>query len=328
MTTTSLAGEVLVTFPGYDPGGERTGRVLAGAGLSIRLAPKTGQRSPDELLDLLADAVGAIVSTDPFQRGVLEASPKLKVIARVGVGVDTVDVDAATDCGVLVTTTPGANDETVADHTMALILGLVRRIAEHDRSLRDGRWDRGGALTPGDLRGATVGLVGSGRIGSGVVARLRPFGSTILVTDPALDRPPEGSELVALDALLARSDVVSVHVPLLPQTRGLLGARELALMPPHAVLINTARGEVVDEDALVDALRSGRLAGAGIDAFAHEPPFGSPLLELPNVIVTPHVGGLSVRSILAMTAQATASVVAVLRGEVPAGTVNPAAAAR
>ncbi len=325
MTTTSRAGEVLVTFPGYDPEGERTGRVLADAGLSVRLAPKTGQRSTTELRELLGDAVGAIVSTDPFQRAVLEASPKLQVIARVGVGVDTVDVEAATDCGVLVTTTPGANDETVADHTMALILGLVRRIAEHDRSLRAGRWDRGGALTPGDLGGATVGLIGSGRIGSAVVARLRPFGSTILVTDPALEGPPEGTELVALDALLARSDVVSVHVPLLPQTRGLIGAHELGLMRPHAILINTARGEVVDEGALTDALRNGRLAGAGIDAFAQEPPFGSPLLELPNVIVTPHVGGLSVRSILAMTAQATASVLAVLRGEVPVGTVNPEA---
>ena len=147
---------------------------------------------------------------------------------------------------------------------MALILGLVRRIPEHDRSLRDGRWDRGGALTPGDLRGATVGLIGSGRIGRGVVARLRPFGSTILVTDPALERPLDGTELVALDALLARSDVVSVHVPLLPQTRGLVGARELALMPRHAVFINTAHGEVIDEDsARRTALRNGRLAGAG-----------------------------------------------------------------
>ena len=259
MTTTSHAGEVLVTFPGYDPEGERTGRVLADAGLSIRLAPKTGQRSTTELRELLGDAVGAIREHRSVPAGRARGEPKLKVIARVGVGVDTVDVDAATDCGVLVTTTPGANDETVADHTMALTLGLVRRIPEHDRSLREGRWDRGGALTPGDLRGATVGLIGSGRIGSGVVARLRPFGSTILVTDPALERPLDGTELVALDALLARSDVVSVHVPLLPQTRGLIGARELALMPRHAVFINTARGEVVDEDALVD-LRAQRPA--------------------------------------------------------------------
>lgn len=328
MTTTTPTGEVLVTFPGYDPAGERTGRVLAAAGLSLRLAPKTGERSAAELRGLLGEAVGAIVSTDPFDRVVLAASPRLRVVARVGVGVDTVDVAAATDCGVLVTTTPGANDETVADHTMALILGLVRRIPEHDRSLRDGRWDRGGALTPGDLGAVTVGIIGSGRIGRAVIARLRPFGSAILVTDPALDDAPEGTEFVALDALLARSDVVSLHVPLLPQTRGLIGARELALMQPHAMLINTARGQVVDEDALVAALREGRLAGAGIDAFATEPPFGSPLLELANVIVTPHVGGLSHRSIADMTAMATASVVAVLRGEIPVGTVNPEAATR
>jgi phosphoglycerate dehydrogenase-like enzyme len=320
------AGEtVLVTFPGYDVDGGRTGRLLTDAGLSIRLEPKTAPRSPGELQVLLGDAVGAIASTDPFDRDVLAACPNLRVIARVGVGVDTVDLAAATEAGVLVTTTPGANDESVADHTLALMLALVRRLPEHDRSLREQRWDRGGALSPGDLYGSTVGLIGSGRIGRAVVRRLRAFGSTILVSDPGLDRADEGTRLVHLDELLAASDVVSIHAPLLPQTRGLIGGRELALMPRSAVLVNTARGHIVDEAALADALRSGRLAGAGIDAFAEEPPFGSELLELSNVIVTPHVGGLSVRAIAAMTEMASRSVVEVLRGEVPVGTVNPGA---
>ncbi len=323
MTTASSIGDVLVTFPGYDADGEHTGRVLRDAGLSIRLAPKTGRRSPAELRALLGDAVGAIVSTDPFDHEVLAASPNLKVIARVGVGVDTIDLAAATAAGVMVTTTPGANDQTVADHTLALMLALVRRLPEHDRSLRKHRWDRGGALTPGDLCTSTVGLVGSGRVGRAVVRRLRGFGSTILVCDPALARPDEGTKLVGLDELLAGSDVVSIHVPLLPETRGLIGPRELAMMRPTAVLVNAARGHIVDEVALAEALRGHRLAGAALDVFADEPPFDSELLELRNVIVTPHVGGLSHSSIAAMTRQATRSLVEVLSGEIPAGAVNP-----
>ena len=325
MSTASSIGEVLVTFPGYEVDGEHTGRVLQAAGLTVRLEPKTGQRTPAELRAFLGDAVGAIVSTDPFDHDVLAASPNLKVIARVGVGFDTIDLAAATAAGVLVTITPGANDQSVADHTLALMLALVRRLPEHDRSLREHRWDRGGALTPRDLYSATVGLIGSGRIGRAVVRRLRGFGSRILVTDPALERAEDGTTLVGLDQLLAESDVVSIHVPLMPQTRGLIGDRELALMRPTAVLINTARGHIVDEAALAQALRDGRLAGAAIDAFTDEPPFGSELLELPNVIVTPHIAGLSLESISAMTTQATQSVVEVLRGGVPAGTVNPEA---
>ncbi|MDH3753995.1 MAG: phosphoglycerate dehydrogenase [Acidimicrobiia bacterium] len=325
MTTASSIGDVLVTWPGYDVDGERTGQVLRDAGLSIRMEPKTGPRSPAELRHLLGDAVAAIVSTDPFDRDVIGASPNLRVIARTGVGTDTVDLVAATEAGVLVTTTPGANEEAVADHTLALVLSLVRRLPEHDRSLRAHRWDRAGTMTPGDLYSSTVGLVGSGRIGRAVARRLRAFGSTILVCDPALEHPAAGTELVSLDELLARSDVVSLHVPLLPETSGLIGARELALMRPTAVLVNTARGRIVDEPALADALRRGQLAGAALDAFAEEPPFDSELLELPTVIVTPHVAGLSLTSIATMNEQATQSVVDVLRGEVPIGTVNPEA---
>ena len=328
MTVPSSIGDVLVTFPGYDSEGVRTGRVLRDAGLSIRLAPKTGQRSPAELRDLLGDAVGAIVSTDPFDRDVLDSTPNLMVIARVGVGVDTVDVAAATANGVLVTTTPGANEDSVADHTLALMLALVRRVPEHDRSLRERRWDRGGAMTPGDLWRSTVGIVGSGRIGRAVVRRLRGFGCAILVSDPALEQPDEGTRLVSLDELLAESDVVSLHVPLLPETRGLIGRRELALMRPTAVLVNAARGHIVDEAELAAALRGGRLAGAALDVFAEEPPFDSELLELRNVIVTPHVAGMSVGSIAAMTEQASRSVVEVLHGGVPVGTVNPEARPR
>ena len=317
-----VQGEVVVTWPVYDIDGPTTGQVLRDAGLSIRLQPKTGSRSKAELIALLGDAVAVIASTDPFDAEVFAACPRLRVIARTGVGVDTIDIPAATRAGVVVATTPGMNEETVADHTLALMLALVRRLPEHDRSMRDRRWDRGGLLTPGDLYGATVGVIGAGRIGRGVIRRVRAFGSRVLVCDPVLTTPEDGTELVVLDRLLAESDVVSLHVPLIEQTRNLIGAEQLAMMKPSAILINASRGHIVVEAALADALRHGRLAAAGLDAFTDEPPFESELLDLTNVLLSPHVGGLSHRAIAAMTEMATQAVVGVMRGEAPPGVVN------
>jgi phosphoglycerate dehydrogenase-like enzyme len=320
-----LTGEIVVTWPGYDIDGQTSGRLLRDAGLSIRLEPKTGARTSAEVIALLGDAVGVIASNDPFTADAFDACPNLKVIARTGVGVDTIDVPAATRAGVLIATAPGTNEETVADHTLALMLALVRRLVEHDRSLREHRWDRAGSITPNDMVGATVGVIGSGAIGRAVIRRVLAFGSRVLVYDPALTVPPDGTVLVALDALLSQSDVVTLHVPLLDQTRGLIGTRELALMKPTAVLVNASRGGVVDEIALADALRSRRLAAAGLDVFAEEPPFDSELLDLPNVLVTPHVAGISHRSIAAMNEMATRAVIAVLSGEVPPNVVNTVA---
>lgn len=317
-----LRGEVVITWPGYDVDGPTSGRLLRDAGLSIRLEPKMGARTPAEVITLLGDAVGVIASNDPFTADVFEACPNLKVIARTGVGVDSIDVPAATRAGVRIATTPGTNEETVAEHTLALMLALVRRLVEHDRSLREHRWDRAGSITPSDLVGATVGVIGAGTIGRAVIRRVLAFGSRVLVCDPVLTDPPEGTELVTLDQLLTESDVISLHVPLLDQTRDLIGARELGLMRPTAVLVNASRGGVVDETALADALRSGRLAAAGLDVFAEEPPFDSELLDLPNVIVTPHVAGISHRSISVMNEMATRSVIAVLSGEMPPNVVN------
>ena len=317
-----LTGEVVVTWPGYDVDAPTSGRLLRDAGLSIRLEPKMGARTPAEVITLLGDAVGVIASNDPFTADVFEACPNMKVIARTGVGVDSIDMPAATRAGVRIATTPGTNEETVADHTLALMLALVRRLVEHDRSLREHRWDRAGSITPNDLVGATVGVIGSGTIGRAVIRRVLAFGSRVLVCDPVLTAPPEGTELVALDELLSQSDVVSLHVPLLDQTRDLIGSRELRLMRPTAVLVNASRGGVVDETALADALRSGHLAAAGLDVFAEEPPFDSELLALPNVIVTPHVAGISHRSISVMNEMATRSVIAVLSGEMPPNIVN------
>jgi phosphoglycerate dehydrogenase-like enzyme len=313
---------VVVTWPDYDADGDHMGLALTREGLAVRLAPKLGARSPLEVRALVQNAVGAIVSTDPFDAGVLANSPALRVIARVGVGLDSIDLDAATAHGVAVTVTPGVNEATVADHTIALMLAALRRICEQDAAVRRGEWNRTGDHAAWLLSGGTVGLVGFGHIGRIVAARLRGFDVRVLVNDPVEARDP-GVQPVSLDALLAASDVVSLHVPLLPSTRGLIGARELALMPPGAILVNTARGAVVDEDALAAALASGRLRAAALDVFADEPPSGSPLLGMRNVVLSPHIAGLSTNSVRDMTRHATASVIDVLRGRAPAHLANP-----
>jgi len=322
-----VSRDVVVTWPVYDIQGPTTGALLTEAGLGIRLHPRTSNRSPAELADILGDAVGVIASTDTFDASVFRACPNLKVIARTGVGVDSIDMEAATEAGVVVATTPGANEEAVADHALAMILALQRRLAENDAAIREGRWDRAGSLTPSDLYSATVGLVGSGVIGRAVIRRLRAFGTTVLVHDPYLQEAPGGAELVDLPTLLARSDVVTVHAPLTEGTKGLLDAQAFASMKPGAYVVNVSRGGIVDEVALAESIAAGHLAGAGIDTFAREPIGDSPLRNLPTVIMSPHIAGLSHRSIEAMTEQATQAVLDVVAGRLPAHPKNPQALA-
>jgi phosphoglycerate dehydrogenase-like enzyme len=317
---------VLVTWPGFEPDGADTGRRLTAAGHALKIAPERAGRSREELIELLDGVAGAIVSTDPFDARVLAAARELRVIARVGVGTDSIDLAAAARRGVAVCTTPGANTETTADHTLALMLAALRRLPQHDRAVRAGAWERTGRALAGELRGATVGLVGYGAIGRAVRGRLAGFGARVLVCDPFVDDVAD-AELVGLEALLRASDVVSLHAPLTGATRGLLHADRLALLRPHAVLVNTSRGALVDEDALADALRRGALRAAALDVLAHEPPGPrARLLSLPNVVVTPHVAGLSERSVGEMTRRATDAVLAVLAGREPPGLVTPAEA--
>jgi phosphoglycerate dehydrogenase-like enzyme len=299
---------VLVTWMGFEPDGIRTGARLQAAGLRLVLAPKNGERAAAEVARLAAGAVAAIVSTDPFDGAVFRAATALRVIARVGVGTDSIDLDAATEAGVVVTTTPGANRETAADHALAMILAALRRLVEHDASVRRGEWRRGGDLTPWDLHGTTVGLVGYGDIGRAVGRRVVGFGAHVLACDPV------EPTTVPLEELLARAHVVSLHLPITAATRGIIGAAELARMPAHAVLVNTSRGGLVDEPALVRALRSGAIRAAALDVFADEPRLPAGLAGLPNVVLTPHIGGLSERSIARMTERATDHVLAVLAG--------------
>lgn len=316
-------GRVLVTAPGFDLEGTRTGARLLEAGLAVDHQGPRGNRSPEEVARLAAPAVAAIASADAFTAEVFEAAPRLRVIARLGVGVDSIDLEAATRAGVVVTTTPGLNDETCADHALALMLAVLRRVVEHDASVRRGEWDRGGALTPWDLHHKRVGVIGHGRIGRSVVRRLQGFGTEIKVFDPVAElEPPLAAATV--EQLLAWADVVTLHAPLTPATQHLIDAEALAVMKPGAILVNTSRGGLVDEAALLEALASGRLRGAGLDVFAHEPPGDVALAHLPNVVLSPHIGGLSREAIDAMARQCVQQVLDVLDGREPDGVVNPA----
>jgi phosphoglycerate dehydrogenase-like enzyme len=306
---------VVVTYPGFDPEDQKTAGALEAAGFEIRLEPRYFDRSPEQTRRIMADATAGIVSTDPFTADVLAGCPQLRVLARVGVGTDTIDLSAATAAGVAVTITPDTNTAAVADHTIALILACCRRVLENDNTVRTEAWSRGGALTGRELTGATVGIIGLGMIGRAVAERLAGFGVRLLGTDlPSVTFA--GCEQVGLEALLGQSDIVSLHVPLSPRTRGMIGQRELAMMRRGAIFINTARGGVVDETALVAALSGGHLAGAGLDVFAQEPPpVPNPLFELPNVVIAPHVAGVTVEAVDRMSEQTALNILSALDGE-------------
>jgi D-3-phosphoglycerate dehydrogenase len=229
---------------------------------------------------------------------VLRGAPSLRIVVRVGKGLDLVDLMAARERGVQVADTPLASAVSVAEHTFALLLALERNLTRADADLRQGGWSRS-QYAGRELYGRALGLVGFGLVGREVAWRARAFGMDVRWSDPLFDLAPAGYEWTrraTLEELLPQADVLSLHVPLTRATRGLIGARELARLKPGAVLVNCARGGVVDEPALCEALASGRLRGAALDVFATEPPGGSPLLALPNVVVTPHLGGSTVEA--------------------------------
>jgi lactate dehydrogenase-like 2-hydroxyacid dehydrogenase len=287
-----------------------------------------GEERPPTREELLRDAAGAAAVvctlTERIDAAFLDAAgPQLRVVANVAVGYDNVDVDAARDRGVVVTNTPGVLDDATADLTLGLILSAARRIAEGDRFLRRAEpWVWGPRMMVGlDLSaGATLGIVGYGRIGRAVARRARGFGMRLLATPTRSPVPPEdaaGVTFCELDELLAQSDVVTLHCPLTPQTRHLVDDAALARMKPTALLVNTARGPVVDTDALVRALREGRIGGAALDVFEGEPEVDPRLLELERVVLTPHLGSAADRTREAMAGLAVRNVAEVLAGRPP-----------
>jgi len=275
---------------------------------------------------MLRDAAGLIVrSATRVDADLLAAAPGLRVIGRAGIGVDNIDLAAATEAGVLVVNAPTSNAVSAAEHTMALLLGQARRIPEADRTLRSGVWQRSG-LRGVELHGKTLGIVGLGRTGTMVAQRALAFGMEILVYDPYVGaeraRRIGAEPCETLGALLASSDFVTVHLPFTTETEGLIGSAELASAKLGLRLVNTSRGGVVDEEALADAIRSGRIAGAALDVFASEPVTESPLFDLPNVVVTPHLGASTIEAQDKAGTDVAAAVVAALRGELVLTAVN------
>ncbi len=281
-----------------------------------------------EMVDLCRGARAVMgASRERYGREFLEAMPSLVVLSKYGIGTERIDVASATQLGILVTHTPvDENVFAVAEHSVTLMLSLLRRLKPMEKVLREGGW-RGPATVVDDLRGKVVGIVGFGRIGRQVRRLLGPWGAEFVAFDPYCD--PEaaseaGVKLLSLRDLLEQADVVTVHVTATAQSRGMIGREQLAWMKPTARLVNTSRGDVLDEEALFEALSAGRLAGAALDVFQKEPPDAThPLFSLPNVIATPHVAGFSREVLLAIAAAGAENVLAALRGEVPRYVKNP-----
>ncbi|HEX2987536.1 MAG TPA: D-glycerate dehydrogenase [Chloroflexota bacterium] len=283
----------------------------------------------DEMERAIADAE-ACMGFAPWPAALMDKAPKLRIIANTAVGFDNVDVPAATQRGIVVTNTPNVLTDTTADLAFTLMLTVSRRICEADRFVRGGKWTmQGGPATflGSDVNHATLGIIGLGRIGAEVAHRATGFHMTVLYYDPIRREELEkqfGYQYVDMDTLLAQSDFVSVHMPLMPQTKGLIGAAQFAKMKPTAFLINAARGPVVDEKALIAALKEKRIAGAGLDVFEQEPtPTDNPLLKMDNVVVAPHIGSATVATRQAMVDLAADNVLAVLAGKAPLTPVNP-----
>jgi phosphoglycerate dehydrogenase-like enzyme len=299
-------------------------RVLREGGFELVHPPHAHQMTEEELLPALHGISASLAGSEPYTARVLDANPALRVIARAGVGYDAVDLAAATAHGVAVTITPGTNHDCVAEHTFSMILGLTRNLVAQHLGVKAGAWPRGTNLP---LRGRTLGVAGLGRIGKAVALRGEAFGMRLLAYEPQPDTAFTAAhhiELVPLERLLGESDFLSLHLPLTPQSRRMINRQTLARMKLTAFLINTARGGLVDEADLLDALKARRIAGAALDVFEQEPPGKSPLFELDNVLLTPHAAGMDLQSRDDMARSAAEAIVALSRGEWPAEkVVNP-----
>lgn len=306
------------------PSGRAELKRLEDAGYSIRVHTVPRPLSEEEVIEMIPGVRAWICGTDRFTRKSLAPADRLEVLSRSGVGYDAIDVEACNERGIFVTTTPGANAVAVAEFTLGLIFALARQIVYSDAVTRKGTWERHllNGISP---LGRTLGIVGMGRIGR-VLARLAiPLGIRVQYYDVlgAIAPLDLDAKLVSMEELLATSDFVSLHVPLGPQTRGLISAPQFAAMKPTSYLINTARGGIVDETAAAQALKTGQIAGAALDVFAEEPLRQTPLFECRDrLILTPHMAGLSMESKADMLRGAVDNALAILAGERPPTVVN------
>ncbi|MEU6716443.1 hydroxyacid dehydrogenase [Nonomuraea sp. NPDC046802] len=299
--------------------------LLAEHGEVVRLTPAMGE---GERRAALGSASAIITQVHPIDRELIAAAGRLRVIGKHGVGVDNIDIAAATEHGVSVVNTPGANARSVAEHTLAMLLSLARRLPVLDQAVREGDFGIRRDLRLADLHGRTIGVLGAGHTGRMVLelccGALGMRGIAYDVTPPDPSRLPAGCEVArTLDETLSRSDAISINLPLTPSTRGMIGERELSLLRPGAFVINVGRGGVVDEAALAAAVRSGVIAGAAVDVFAAEPPdVANPLLNTPGIILSPHAAGLGTGAGEEIARRLAGDVLRVLRGERPEHAVN------
>ncbi len=299
---------------------EEEKEVFANMGAELVLAQV---REEEEVIRACRGADGLINQYAFLTRRVLERLPKCKVIARYGVGVDSIDLQAATDFGIIVANVPDYCIEEVASHTVALILTLMRKTAFFDRKVKSNQWDFRLGMPIQRMSGKTLGLIGSGKIGLEVAKMISSFGVRVIAFDPFLPKAPEGIQLKDFDAVLRESDILSIHCPLNDSTRHLIGENELKRMEKRPLLINTSRGPIIDERALIRALQEGWITGAGLDVLEREPPEPNhPLLTMENVILSPHVGFYSEESIRELKRRTAQNVASVLRGQWPRSVVN------
>ena len=282
----------------------------------------------DDFIEALTQADAVLCGNDlQVNEDLFDLAPKVKAIAKLGAGLDTVDIDAASRHNAIVFHTPGANNQAVADHTFALILSLARRILYCDQSLRDKRWEHTKIMGV-EIWQKTMGIIGLGAIGRCVALRAKGFQMKVVAYDPywpAEFADQEGIEQMPLDELLKVADVVTIHVPLTPENKGLINARAFKLMKPTALLINAARGAIVAESDLYQALRNGEIGGAGLDVFAQEPPTESALLELDNVVLSPHTAAFTHEAMDNMSMGIVDQLIDYYQGKQPAHLVNPEA---
>lgn len=298
---------------------------------SVQVWPERLPPDREALIGGASDADGLLsLVTDRVDDELMDAAPRLRAVSNYAVGYDNIDVETATERGIIVTNTPGVLTDATADFAFALLLAAARRVPEGDRAVRRGEWVtwEPDFLLGRDVHGATLGLIGMGRIGRAVARRASGFDMEVLYTDvrraPAAEREVSARYAEDVEDLLGRVDFLSIHVPLTRDTHNLLGHRQLQMMKPGAILINTSRGGIVDEEALVEALRDGPLAAAGLDVFAEEPlPTNHPLVAQDNVVLAPHLGSGSKEARSAMAEKAASNLVAALLGEQPQHIVNP-----
>jgi len=286
--------------------------LLRSAGFEVILNPYKRKLKPEEIVALASDCDGIIAGVEQITEEVLRSLPKLKAISRCGVGLDNVDLEAAEKRGILISNTPNAPSQAVAELTIALILNLLRKVSLSDRRVRNGQWKKEmGQL----ISGKTVGIIGLGRIGKRVTELLKSFEVKILASEPNPDKKwvrKNKINLVSMDELLKESDIVTLHIPYTEQNRNLINSERLKIMKRGAILINTSRGGLIDEMALYQALKSGHLGGAALDVTEVEP-YQGPLTELDNVIITPHIGSYAVEARIQMETEAAMNLIRMLK---------------